>query len=602
MILIRTVTFNYNFSVPFRYLSSGSSRTACRCRHEKTFLLVAVFAVSLMVIGGGGGGGGGGAEVQYAVKPGQIVASDPAPYHLTGNTWSIPDLSAPQSGYAFAQTPDSTPPTFVSSELDPTTGVLTITFSETIDATNVDATKIHIRESGNYIGGGITLSASELGTATDASTISFTLTIPRLATVTGLTTPELTIDPGAVRDTSGNLIVGTFDVSTAAFVYLFDVSGQEQYPTGMAFSNDGLKMFVVGTDGNDISEYTLTTPFDLSTASYAGNGERFSVSGQEGSPTGMAFSNDGAKMFVVGWDNDDINEYTLSTPFDVSTAAFVYLFDVSMQEGSPTGMAFSNDGTKMFVVGWDNANINEYTLSTPFDVSTAAFVYLFDVSMQEGAPTGMAFSNDGTKMFVVGDDGNDISEYTLSTPFDVSTATFANVIFSVSMQETVPTGMAFSNDGAKMFVIGAVGDDINEYTLSSVYPITVMVRDVNVAPVLNTIGDQTVNELVELTFTATASDDDSLIFSFDGTVPSGAAITDDGNFTWTPTESQDGDHTITVQVTDGSLTDSETLTVTVNEVNVAPVLNTIGDQTVNELVELTFTATASDTDVVDNAR
>ena len=957
------MTFNYNFNAPFRYLSSGLSRTAGRCRHEKTFLLVAVFAVSLMVIGVGGG-----AEVQHTVNLGQIVASDPAPYHLTGNTWSIPDLSAPQSGYAFAQTPDSTPPTFVSSELDPTTGVLTITFSETIDVTpktNVDATKIHIRESGNYIGGGITLTAVELAPTTDASTISFTLTIPRLETVKGLTTPELTIDPGAVRDTSGNLIVGTFDVSTAAFVHLFDVSGQEQFPTGIAFSNDGTKMFVVGDDGNDISEYTLSTPFDVSTATFAnvvfsvsgqdgtptgmafsndgakmfvvgwddedineytlstpfdvstaafvdsfdvsmqegtptgmafsndgtkmfvvgwdgadineytlstpfdvstaafvhlfdvsmqegaptgmafsndgtkmfvvgddgndineytlstpfdvstatfanvifsvsmqetvptgmafsndgakmfvigavgddineytlssvypitvtvrdvnptfvsseldpttgvltitfsetidvtnvdatkihiresgnyigggitltavelapttdastisftltiprletvkglttpeltidpgavrdtsGNlivgtfdvstaafvhlfdvsGQEqfptgiafsndgtkmfvvgddgndiseytlstpfdvstatfanvvFSVSGQDGTPTGMAFSNDGAKMFVVGWDDEDINEYTLSTPFDVSTAAFVDSFDVSMQEGTPTGMAFSNDGTKMFVVGWDGADINEYTLSTPFDVSTAAFVHLFDVSMQEGAPTGMAFSNDGTKMFVVGDDGNEINEYTLSTPFDVSTATFANVIFSVSMQETVPTGMAFSNDGAKMFVIGAVGDDINKYTLSSVYPITVMVRDVNVAPVLNIIGDQTVNELVELTFTATASDDDSLIFSLDGTVPSGAAITDDGNFTWTPTESQDGDHTITVQVTDGSLTDSETLTVTVNEVNVAPVLNIIGDQTVNELVELTFTATASDTDVVD---
>ena len=141
---------------------------------------------------------------------------------------------------------------------------------------------------------------------------------------------------------------------------------------------------------------------------------------------------------------------------------------------------------------------------------------------------------------------------------------------------------------------------MNEYALSSVYPITVTVRDVNVAPVLNTIDDQTVNEFVELTFTATASDDDSLTFSFDGTFPSGAAITDDGNFTWTPTELQDGDHTITVQVTDGSLTDSETLTVTVNEVNVAPVLNAIGDKGTSELVELTFTATASDTDVVDN--
>ena len=35
-------------------------------------------------------------------------------------------------------------------------------------------------------------------------------------------------------------------------------------------------------------------------------------------------------------------------------------------------MAFSNDGTKMFVVGECEDNINEYTLSTPFDVSTAS--------------------------------------------------------------------------------------------------------------------------------------------------------------------------------------------------------------------------------------
>ena len=53
------------------------------------------------------------------------------------------------------------------------------------------------------------------------------------------------------------------------------------------------------------------------------------------------------------------------------------------------------------------------------------------------------------------------------------------------------------------------------------------------------------------------------------------------------------------EVTDGSLTDSETLTVTVNEVNVAPVLSAIGDKGTSKLVELTFT-NASDTDVVDS--
>ena len=176
-----------------------------------------------------------------------------------------------------------------------------------------------------------------------------------------------------------------------------------------------------------------------------------------------------------------------------------------------------------------------------------------------------------------------------------------------SFDGTFPLGAAITDDGNFTWTPTESQDgdhtitvQVTDGSLTDSETLTVTVRDVNVAPVLNTIDDQTVNEFVELTFTATASDDDSLTFSFDGTFPSGAAITDDGNFTWTPTESQDGDHTITVQVTDGSLTDSETLTVTVNEVNVAPVLNTIGDKGTSELVELTFTATASDTDVVDN--
>ena len=78
----------------------------------------------------------------------------------------------------------------------------------------------------------------------------------------------------------------------------------------MAFSNDGT-MFVVGNDEDSIYEYTLTTPFDVSTASHAGN-DGFSVTTQDRNPTGMAFSNDGAKMFVVGNAGNDINEYTLS--------------------------------------------------------------------------------------------------------------------------------------------------------------------------------------------------------------------------------------------------------------------------------------------------
>ena len=143
----------------------------------------------------------------------------------------------------------SRPPTFVSSELNLYTGVLSITFSETIDVTpvtHVVSSKMHIRESGTYTGG-VTLDAGELGTAADGNVISFTLTASHLTTVTGLTAPELTIEPGAVRDTAGNLIIGTFDVSTASFVDAFSrrIAGVP-FQRGVAFSSNGTKMFVVG--------------------------------------------------------------------------------------------------------------------------------------------------------------------------------------------------------------------------------------------------------------------------------------------------------------------------------------------------------------------
>ena len=103
--------------------------------------------------------------------------------------------------------------------------------------------------------------------------------------------------------------------------------------------------------------------------------------------------------------------------------------------------------------------------------AAATFVDSFDVSTQDTTPRGLAFNNDGTKMFVVGDTGNDINSYTLSTGFDLSTATFNDINgdgsgFDISGQETVPRGLTFNNDGTKMFVVGDNGNDINEYTLS----------------------------------------------------------------------------------------------------------------------------------------
>ena len=256
----------------------------------------------------------------------------------------------------------------------------------------------------------------------------------------------------------------------AVFVDSFDISGQDSTPTGLAFNNDGTKMFVAGDGDNDINEYTLSTGFDVSTSSFV---DSFDVSGQERGPTDITFNNDGTKMFVSGQVGSDINEYTLSTGFDVSTASPVDSFATSggTTEHYPHDLAFNADGTKMFVTGTFSDHVIEYTLTTGFDVSTASFVDSFSVSSQETEPTGLAFNDDGTKMFVLGCVSDNVNEYTLSTGFDVSTSSFVDS-FDISGQENCPQGLAFNADGTKMFVIGFSGDDVNEYTLSCGFQVT----------------------------------------------------------------------------------------------------------------------------------
>src|SRR6185436_19646778 len=95
---------------------------------------------------------------------------------------------------------------------------------------------------------------------------------------------------------------------------------------------------------------------------------------------------------------------------------------------------------------------------------------------------------------------------------------------------------------------------------------------------LGAIGDKTVNEGSALTFTATATDPDSgqtLTFSLDAGGPAGASINaSSGAFSWTPAETDGPDvYDVTVRVTDSvGASDSETIQITVNEVNSAPVL------------------------------
>jgi len=260
---------------------------------------------------------------------------------------------------------------------------------------------------------------------------------------------------------AGGVVEG-WNVSTSVFVQSFRVT-YENTPTGVFFKPDGTKMYIIGTSSVRVVEYNLSTAWDVSTASFV---QRFFVGSQESSPRGLSFNSDGTKMYIIGPNSRAAHEYNLSTAWDVSTAVFLQSFSVAAQDTAPRGMFFKPDGLKMYVVGAIGDDVNEYNLSTAWDVSTASFVQRFYVGPQESIPYGVFFKPDGLKMYVVGENGDEVNEYNLSTAWNVSTASFVQN-FSVAAQEIQPYGLFFKPDGTKMYIIGPVGDDVNEYDLTA---------------------------------------------------------------------------------------------------------------------------------------
>jgi sugar lactone lactonase YvrE len=253
-----------------------------------------------------------------------------------------------------------------------------------------------------------------------------------------------------------------FDITTASYLQVASIP-QTGNPTGVVFKPDGLTMFISANGQNAVYQYTLTTAWDVSTASYA---SKYHNVTQGTSVHGLGFKTDGTVMYVATDSNSRIHQYTLSTAWDVSTASYANKYYTGPAD--IRDFAFKSDGTKLF---WQNYSITyEIDLSTAWDVSTASYNSVsFDVATAIGTSNhnGLFVKADGTKMFTVSSNSPDsVYEFTLSTAWDLSTASYNSVSFSVSSQETSPSLVFFKPDGGKMYVGGNSGGDVNEYNLT----------------------------------------------------------------------------------------------------------------------------------------
>ena len=251
-----------------------------------------------------------------------------------------------------------------------------------------------------------------------------------------------------------------------------NISSDTEQARGINFKPDGTIMYItnrkpLGQPGINqeaqVIQYTLTTPFDISTAIKTSQTDLLgSGSTKLKYPHAIEFKPDGTKMFVVSGDQySDIYQYKLTTAWDSSSAEFETIHEVNRDNDTKhlRTLAFKPDGTRMYTGGKSTTTtqgkIKQFTLDNPWDLSSgvSAAVVSDDVGGAEPNLRNAQFDPNGKILYVGGNDNDQIHKYTLSTAWDITTLSSSFTTFDLGTDFSQMRGFIFIAGFTRLYVV-----------------------------------------------------------------------------------------------------------------------------------------------------
>lgn len=221
-------------------------------------------------------------------------------------------------------------------------------------------------------------------------------------------------------------------------------------------------------------EQNLSTAFDISSYGSVTTGFNLRTDGGGGSfmyPGGFRFTDNGSKLYACN-SYGQVKQYDLSTPYDTSTRSYVRITDITT--GVTTGIFWKPDGNTLFYVDHGIDRIFAKHVSTPWDLTTITSTdqsILLDITttINEASPFDIYFSNDGLKLYIMGAYNDYVYQYNLSTAWDITSSSFsgpADKSLYVGNVETSAVGLHFSPDGTHMYIAGQTGNGVDQFVSS----------------------------------------------------------------------------------------------------------------------------------------
>jgi hypothetical protein len=266
------------------------------------------------------------------------------------------------------------------------------------------------------------------------------------------------VNDGGSGGTGGGTTYYPYDVLALEYVNNISINSFESFSESAAAKPDGTKVYFYGTGDGTVQQLSLSTPWDLNTATLETTSP--SLDPQDTFGKKIFFKPDGTKMYM-STQNKTVYQYSLSTPWDVSTLTYDNVFldytQSALDSYSPT-LFIDSTGTYMY--GTNGTTIVRFIMSTPWDISTASWEELFSTTARSGSDIyGLFFDPSGTKMFVlelVAEWDTYIDQYDLSQANTLSTASYTATY-------TVDTGVTQASEdiyidtenGHEMIILGA---------------------------------------------------------------------------------------------------------------------------------------------------
>lgn len=235
------------------------------------------------------------------------------------------------------------------------------------------------------------------------------------------------------------------------------VAAQTIGPESLFFKSDGLQLYVGSYSGTTMWQYTLSSAWNVSTATFTRSFATLSSAA-----SGLWFKPDGLKMYTATNSGALIREYDLSVAWDISTLTFLQSYTITAQDTGAESVTFNSDGTTMWVLGNITDAVYQYTLSTPWNVTTATYASK-SLSVGAGSNWGMFIDSTSKYLYVVENNFKNIYQYTLSTPGDISTGV-ASGQQHFAFTDVSPEAVWVEPTKNKAYIVGDSSNTIYQFT------------------------------------------------------------------------------------------------------------------------------------------